>query len=273
MKTRPDKPNLFSYRSSQVYLADLFSWYKLKKISMRNLAQKLQVSVTLLSLIVKGKRLLTEENVDVWAPIMGWNSQEVSFLKQILIFEHASVNEKHSAMQNLSRFKTYQKNSSQEVLTYKYLKNWWNVAIREMSELPDFNEDEEWIQKKLLYKVSLPEIRKSLAFLNKHKLLARYGNFRRIDCQGDVYKLSLSGFHKQVLNKAVESIHLVNSENRHILGHTMVLSKEQLPELKKILDETQEKIAKLSQLSGDQKEVYHMALVAFPLTGKPEESV
>lgn len=272
MKKRPGKPDIFSYRQSHVYLADLFSWYKTKNISMRNLAQKLQVSPALLSLITKGKRPLTEENVDVWAPVFSWNPQEVSFLKQLLLLENASVEEKHEALQSLSRFKSYQEDSSQEVLTYKYLSKWWNVAIREMSEEADFQEEESWIQERLLFKVSLNDIRKSLNFLNKHKLLAKYGSFRRLDCQGDVYKLSLSGFHEQILEKAVESIHLVSSDNRHILGHTLSLSRDQLPELKRILNETVERIATLAASAGKEQEVYHVALAGFPLTGKPEES-
>jgi uncharacterized protein (TIGR02147 family) len=105
-----------------------------------------------------------------------------------------------------------------------------------------------------------------LIFLNKHKLLSKYGNFRRLDCQGDVYKLALSSFHEQILNKAVESIYKVESQKRHILGQTMMISKDQLPELKDILDETLEKIVKLSEKSSNTKEVYHMALIGFPLT-------
>ena len=266
MKNRPDKPNIFNYRQPQVYLADLINWYKSQNISLRNLAKKLQVSPSLLSLIAKGKRHLTEENVDIWAPYFEWTLQEVTWLKKIILLETASTEEKREAMKSMSRFKTFKEESSQEVLTFKYLQKWWNVAIREMSDLPDFNENEYWIQERLLFKVSLTDIRKSLNFLNKHKLLAKYGNFRRLDCQGDIYRLSLSTFHQQILTKAVESIYKVNSDGRHILGHTLIVSKDQLNEVKDILDETLEKIAKLAEKADKKKEVFHVALLGFPLT-------
>jgi len=272
MKNGQDKPDIFSYQKSHVYLADLFTWFKTKKISLRNLALKLNVSPALLSLIAKGKRQMTEENVDVWAPVMKWNDQEVSYLKQLIIFEFSSPKNKKAALENLTKFKSYQENSSQEVLTFKYLKKWWNLAIREMSSLPDFEEDEAWIQRRLLYTVSLTDIRKSLTFLNKHRLLAKYGEFRRLDCQGNVYKLSLSDFHKQILEKAVESIYKVSSDERHILGHTMVLSKDKLPELKSILDETLEKITKLSDENLTDAEIFHVSLLGFPLTENKEST-
>jgi uncharacterized protein (TIGR02147 family) len=173
-------------------------------------------------------------------------------------------------MENLSRFKSYNENYPQEVLTFKYLKKWWNVAIREMSELPGFQEDGEWIQQKLLFSVSINEIRKSLKFLNKHKLLARYGSLRRLNCQGDVYKLSLSEFHAQILDKAVESIYKVSSEERYILGQTLAIDSKKFPEAKAILEEALEKIVKLGDLEKNPSDVYQFSFIGFPLTRMKE---
>jgi len=265
-----DKPDLCKYRQSSVYLADLISWYKDQDCSMRSLAKKLNVSPALLSLVTNGKRALTEENIDVWAPVFKWNAQEVSWLKQLILIEHSSVGQKKTAMENLSRFKSYNENYPQEVLTFKYLKKWWNVAIREMSELPGFQEDGEWIQQKLLFSVSINEIRKSLKFLNKHKLLARYGSLRRLNCQGDVYKLSLSEFHAQILDKAVESIYKVSSEERYILGQTLAIDSKKFPEAKAILEEALEKIVKLGDLEKNPSDVYQFSFIGFPLTRMKE---
>ena len=271
MKNRPEKPNMFNYRRVEVYLADLLTWYKNQGLSMRNLAKKLNVSVSLLSLMSKGKRALTEENVDVFAPVFSWNNQEVSWIKQLILLNTQDISKKHSAMQGLARFNDFKDNSAGEVLTYKYLKKWWNVAIREMSELPGFQDDPQWIQDHLLFKVPLTEIRKSLSFLHKHKLLAQYGSFRRLDCQAEIYKLSLSAFHNQMLSKAVESIHKVSSDERYILGHTMVLNSDKFDEAKLILSEALEKIAKLSDQSGEGNNVYHFSFLGFPLTSNKEE--
>jgi uncharacterized protein (TIGR02147 family) len=269
---RTNRPDIFSYRESVKYISDLVLWYKANHISLRQLSQRLNISPTLLSFITKGKRPLTVENIDLWAPVIGWDTQEVNWLKRLVQLDFSTVDEQKEAIKNLSRFKIYQDESSDEVFTFNYLEKWWNVAIREMSDLADFEEDPEWIQKRLLYKVSLGEIRKSLIFLNKHQMLYKYEENRRLDCQGNVFKLSLSSFHQQILEKAVESIHTVPSAERQILGQTLSLSKDQLPEIKKILNATLEKLIKLSQKDTDEKEVFHIELVAFPLTSKKEES-
>jgi uncharacterized protein (TIGR02147 family) len=198
--------------------------------------------------------------------VLEWSSHEVNWLKKMIQLEYATTEEKREALKSMTKYRSFTETSPQEVLTFKYLQKWWNVAIREMSALPDFQEEEKWIQQRLLFRVSVNDIRKSLKFLNKHKLLSKYEGFRRLDCQGDIYKLSLSGFHEQILNKAVESIYKVNADERHILGHTLVLSKEQLPELKNILDETLSKITKLAEKADNSKEVYHVALLGYPLT-------
>ncbi len=268
---RPSKPDVYNYRQSHIYLADLVRWYKEQGCSMRNLAKRLNVSPALLSLVAKGKRPLTEENVDIWAPTFKWNAQEVSWLKQLVLLEHSSVEQKEEAMETLSRFKTYKENSSEEVLTFKYLKKWWNVAIREMSELPDFQEEEGWIQERLLFSVSIAEIRKSLKFLNKHKLLSKYGNFRRLNCQGDIYKLSLSTFHNQMLDKAVESIYKVSSEDRYILGQSLAINAARFPEARAILEEALEKIVKIGEEEPHPTDVYHFSFLGFPLTLKKDK--
>lgn len=266
MKTRSARPDMFTYRSSHVYLADLINWYKEAGVSMRSLAKKLSVSPTLLCLLAKGKRPLTLENVGAWASDLSWNPQEVSWLKHLIQFEHADPESKEKAFNNLIRFQEYQQNSTQDVVTFRYLKKWWNVAIREMSELTEFVEDPEWISERLIFKVPLPEIRKSLAFLNKHGLLAKDGKLRSLNCDGKVNKLSLSGFHDQMLGKAVESIYKIASEERYILGHTMTIHPSKFQEAKVILEEALTKISSLHEDRKASEAVYHFSLLGFPLT-------
>jgi uncharacterized protein (TIGR02147 family) len=272
MRNRPGKPSVFNYRLSHIYLADLFEWYKGEGVSLRNLAKRLNVSPSLLSLIAKSRRPLTEKNIEIWAPVFNWNAQEESWLKQLIFLEHASVEEKQLAMEKLSRFSTFQENSDNELVTFKYLKKWWNIAIREMSELPDFEEDEEWIQNRLIFKVPAGEIRKALKFLNKHKLLAKYGTLRSLNCQGNVYKLALSGFHDQMLNKAVESIYKVSSDDRFILGHTLTIPTEKFSEARLILQEALDKVNELRDQGKNSGDVYHFSFLGFPLTKKDKAS-
>jgi uncharacterized protein (TIGR02147 family) len=266
MKRRPDKPEVFLYRKSHLYLADLILWYKKKNISLRNLSQKLNISPSLLSLMIHGKRSVSSEHIQNWAGIFEWNEQEINWLLQIIRLETSPVHEKQDALESMAKFKSFKEKSPQEVLIFKYLQKWWNVAIRELSERSDFIEDEKWIQDKLIYKVSLENIRKSLQFLNKHQLLSKYKQFNRMDCQGDVFKVALSHFHEQILSKAIESIYKVDTNKRHLIGHTMLISQNKIPEIKNIIDEAMEKIIKLAAIKDETQEVYHLALMSFPLT-------
>jgi uncharacterized protein (TIGR02147 family) len=137
-----------------------------------------------------------------------------------------------------------------------------------MSSLPDFVEDPQWISERLVFKVPLPEIRKSINFLKKHGLLAKDGNVRSLNCDGEVYKLSLSGFHDQILGKAVESIYKIPSEERYLLGHTMTILEERFPEARIILEEALRKISALHENSEPGDKVYHFSFLGFPLSTK-----
>lgn len=266
MKTRSARPDMFTYRSSHAYLADLINWYKEAGVSMRSLAKKLNVSPALICLLAKGKRPLTQDNVAAWSTALNWNTQEVSWLKHLIQFEYADTESKEKAFNNLIRFQKYQEDSTEDVVTFRYLKKWWNVTIREMSELPDFVEDPQWISERLIFKVPLPEIRKSLAFLNKHGLLAKDGKLRTLNCDGKVHKLSLSGFHDQMLGKAVESIYRISSEERYILGHTMTIHPSKFQDAKIILEEALAKISSLHEDGKSSEAVYHFSFLGFPLT-------
>ena len=85
------------------------------------------------------------------------------------------------------------------------------------------------------------------------------------------YKLSLSTFHSQMLQKAVESIHKVSSEKRYILGHTMCLNESNFEKARLILQNALLEITQLNQNSIQENDVYHFGFIGFPLTSKQED--
>ncbi|MFP5459663.1 MAG: TIGR02147 family protein [Bacteriovoracia bacterium] len=266
MKTAA-RPVPFDFKTYQEYLAALFAWFRANGTSLRSLASRLGVSVALLSSIVKGRRNLTRQHLELWAGELGWDDSERSFLEKALHFQnHPERTEKAVAYKQMTRFKKYQERSSRELVTWSYLERWWTVVIREMSHLPGFQPDVDWVRQRMLYPVAKDEIRRSLRFLQEHKLLATEGTFLRLECHGGVYKLSLSQFHAQMLEKVVDSIYRSPSSERHVLGHTFKLSEKRLGAVKLILDRALEEIAGLAAQPSEDGEVFHVALTAIPLT-------
>ncbi|MBY0516346.1 MAG: TIGR02147 family protein [Bacteriovoracaceae bacterium] len=266
---RAAKPSPYDFKDYREYLAALISWYKIKGISMRGIASKLDVSVALVSSIIQGRRNLTAEQLHSWSSYFEWNVSEISFLEKLLHFQNGEDrDQKELAFRKIVKFKKYKERSTQEVVTWRYLEKWYVVVIREMSAMKDFVENPDWIRKKLKYPVAIEEIRKALSFLIENKLLARQGDFLHLDCHGGVYKLALASFHNQMLERASDSIYKTQTEERHILGHTFRISRKKMSALKKIMDRALDEISQLGEDVGSEGEVYHVALTAAPMTKK-----
>jgi uncharacterized protein (TIGR02147 family) len=263
------KPSPFDFKEYRGYLAALFSWYKNQGLSMRNIAQRMDVSPALISSIIQGRRNLTSEQLNSWSSFFGWDDREISFLEKMIHFQSGGEREeKVEAFKKIVRFKKYKERSTRELVTWRYLEKWFVVVIREMSGLADFCPEPEWIRKRLRYPVSLEEIRQALKFLAEHKLLMSQGEYLRLDCHGGVYKLALASFHAQMLERVADSIYKSPSDERHILGHTFRLSLKKVSRLKIIMDRALEEIAALELEDNEGDEVYHVALTACPMTKK-----
>ena len=65
----------------------------------------------------------------------------------------------------MNRFSGYRDQNAEESVFFKYISQWYHVAIREMALLPDFSTEPEWIQKRLHAPVPLQQIREALRFL------------------------------------------------------------------------------------------------------------
>lgn len=266
------RPSPYDFKEYREYLAALFAWFKEHNMSLRRLATKLDVSVSLLSSIVQGRRNLTLAHIKHWQAAIGWDEKEVSFLEKMIHFQDGDErDQKTEAYKKIIRFKRYQERSTREVVTWQYLEKWWVVVIREMSSLEDFRPDAEWVQARLRFPVPVVEIRKALRFLHDNKLLSGQGEFVRLECHGGVYKLALAQFHCQMLERASDSIYKATTDERHILGHTFRLNPKKTAKLKRIMDRALEELAALEDEGDANGEVFHVALTAVPMTKKEKK--
>ncbi len=275
------RPDIFAYLDYRAYLRDLVANLKenSQEFSLRALAKQINVSPAYLSMVFSGHRSLSAANLENLAGALGLEVSEKSYLEWLLeIGEAKSDEDVLRALKKIQRFQGYRDVNAREIEVYEYLTHWQNVAIREMTALPDFQPDPKWIQKRLKNKVALKDIRESLDFLEKHGFIERDPDgkiqrpSKRIAGKTGVLKPALTKFHRDLLLQAVESLESTPSEERNISAHTAAIPKDKVAEAKRILDEAREKIF---ALTGDEtpgnSEVYHFNFIAFPLTNKIEE--
>ncbi|MFM6927375.1 MAG: TIGR02147 family protein [Bdellovibrio sp.] len=280
-KLKPElhQPNVFEYEDVGSFLNDWFDYLKLaKKVSLRQITKESELSVGYLSMVLSGKRRLTEKALQKLLIHLKLSQQERRFLELLhTVGESESAPTRVEALSEMARLSAYKKANRKEHDTHRYLTKWYYVAIREMVLLPDFQEDPVWIQGRLRGRISLHEVNEAVAFLLDRGLIARGANGRMalpdldLQCKEGVYKISLGEFHRQVLDMAHRSIHEVARDQRYILGRTVAISKVEFQKAKEIFDEALKKIEALGQSTEAEKEVYHFELASFPMTEKQEK--
>ncbi|MCB0357742.1 MAG: TIGR02147 family protein [Bdellovibrionales bacterium] len=272
-----NKPIIWNYHNYREFLKDWLAYLKASQsaYSLRMIAKKTKISPSSITMVLKGQRTLTNNLLQKLTPYLNLNSQELSYLKLLIIVTDAKDPDKRlEALKKLQRFNDYRELHRQELETYKYLTKWFYVVIREMVNLDDFKNDPHWIREKLNKKLRSHEVSEALRFLEENGFI-EVSNSKTIkadklvQCIDGIYKLSLSDFHKQMLSMAANAIDKVSSENRLILGHTVALSPSQYNFAKEVLQEAINKLESLMPIPKNTEkktDVYHFGLLSFPVT-------
>ncbi len=270
------KPNIFEYVDHILFLNDWFDYLKSEeRISMRTISEKAQLAIGYLPMCLGGKRVLSSKALLKMAPHLKLNGSEQRFL-ELLVIVGTSENPdtRLRAVGDMTKLQAFKKNNYKELEVYKYLTNWYYVAIREMVALPDFDPNPEWIQGRLNGRISLADCEEAIRFLvsSGFVIVDTQGKYSipklALDCKEGIYKLSLGEFHRQMFKFAAESIENIPRAQRSIAGHTVAIRLEDLGKVTDILNDAIGKLHLLGQNTTNPDQVYHIELAAFPLTQK-----
>lgn len=270
------KPKIYQYNDIIIFLNEVLSFFKNKnKKSLRTFSKELKIANGLLPMILNRKRNLTEELLVKILNYFSYNEKDIEFAKNLrTVCFSQKYEDRKEAIGKINKSKNYRTSNKKEFEIYKYLSKWYYVAIKEMTDLKEFKEDVSWIQKRLAYSVNQKQIEDALDFLKQNRILI-YKNKRLVaanrnmNCEEGIFKLTLGGFHKQILNLAGDAIDTVDREQRRILGHTLAVNENQIDDIHSILEEAFEKIKKIN--TNTNQEVYHIELVSIPITKKEKK--
>lgn len=278
------RPDIFTYHNHVDLLKGWVEYLRAtqSEFSLRLLARKAGLASGYLPMVLNGTRALSSAALTKLIPHLGLNANEQSFLECLLILGTSESHEARMvALERMQRFSQFRQNQFQQTATYDYLTHWHYVAIRELATVPDFQAEAKWVQEQLRFPVPLREVKEALEFLLKNKFLEKKSDGSIIPpsdimyCDGEIYRVSLAHFHREIMRLAAESITSIPREERFIMGHTCALDQEDYQKAREIVEEAIQKIRKL----GDAKPtaegaVFHLELALFPLThqgGKKDE--
>lgn len=230
--------------------------------SMRAFARDIGVSHTLLVLIFKGQRKVTD-----------------NFCKKVLNVAKLSPETKEilslGIKLNLSEEEKTQKLSLNQAAS---MGDWVHYAILSLIHVDDFSWSDEWIAERL--GISKPKALTAMKRIEELDLLEQdeRGNFHqkatRIVVDNEQAFEAGKKFNKGMLQKAKESMDNCEFSHRSVSSTTFTLNPKYIPFAIEEIKKFRRKLSDQLETMGTQTEVYSLCVQLFPLTQiKTEESL
>ena len=267
--------DVFAYLDYRLFLRDCYTDLKTRQtgFSYRWFSRQAGMSSpNFLKLVIEGQRNLTSKSAEKFAIALGLNSNETSFFRDLVGFNQAdTAAEKNRHFDRIGGYRRHRAVRAVERDQFEYLSRWWYPAIRELVACSSFREDDEWIAKSLVPAITAAQARQALEVLLKLGFLERAedGSLRQgeplLSTGPEVRSLAVGNFHRQMMERASESIELVDREMRDISGVTVALSAEAFDMFKQKIVALRQELLELSAAETNPTRVVQVNFQAFPL--------
>ncbi len=274
-------PDLFSYLSYREYLSDWFDARKRTdpRYSHRLFTRRAGVrSPSLLSEVIAGKRNLTARTTEGFIRALGLTHQEAAFFQDLVAFDQAKTHEaKNEAWEGIAACRRFKSARPIEGASVTYLSHWHYPAIRELALRRDFRNDPAWVARQLQPRITEASARAALATLMELGMLVEDAGVVRpaevsLATPHQVAGLAAHNYHLQMLERASEAITTVHPRERHLLGVTVAIPEDLVPQLKAELNAFQQRLLHLCDAHVERAErVFQLNLQLVPLSRSLED--
>ena len=278
----PPAVNVFEFLDYRAYLRAVYAAEKQRRpaFSYRFFSRLAGLrSPNFLKLVMDGERNLGAETVPKFIHALGLTGEAAAFFADLVTFTQAqSVAEKNRAFERIAASRRWKSARRIDGALFTYLSQWYHPAVRELTAREDFREDPKWIAKQLRPRISPTEAQKSLALLLSLGLVVREEQTGRITrgeptltTEHEVSSLAVKNFHRQMLERASDSIDTAKSYERDLAALTACVSKKTAALVKERIHKFREEITQLCDEDGDATAVYQLNVQWFPLSALDDE--
>jgi len=265
------RPSVFAYLNYRLFIRDFIEFLKTRKeYSARGFAREAGLgSPSYIKMILDGKRELGTEGARKLSRAFNLKILETDFFRTLVEFNLTDeAREKDRLFQKLLKFKQFKEIHRLQADTYEYFSNWRMITIYEAVST-DWNQLSESEQANSL-SMEVHELQEAFKRLEKINLIQKEGNkwIKKTDSfitPLDTHSLMIRQFHRQMAQKALDSIDLDAPDTRSMVGITIALSERNKRELRqRIFEFVQEMNARYAQ-DTEAVEVLQFNLQLFPL--------
>lgn len=281
-------PAIYEFTDYRAYLE---SFFKAKKVANPSYSASAfarraglgENSRGYLKLVINGKRNLSATTIRAFSEALALGAGESVYFENLVHFNQSDrPKDRKYYFERLQASQPKKKSAQFELLEsqYRYFSNWYVIAIRELVQLKDFDEQPAAIAKALRNRITAKEAAQALEDLQLLELIARDKSGKFVQTSPIVNLLPaclnpfIRNFHLGMMEQARHSIVEDDFSQRSASGVTLSCARSHLPEILKEIDSFRERITEkfgISNLSADA--VIQMNVQLFQLTQIPKSSV
>lgn len=274
-----ERPDIRQYSDYRTYLRDIIPHLKATdpEFSYRTFSRRAGFSSpNYLKLVAESQRNLAPASIDKFARGLGLDRRERRVFRLLVLLDGARTDrERNDHYLGLLELVTDDPNARLRSHQFEIYRDWYPLVIREMTALPDFRPDPQWVAQRLRPRITTAQARRALKQLFELGLMvaAEDGTVelaeRRITTGPEVHSLAVRNYHRAHLGLAAEALDGVGQEDRNVTSVTVKLSKSGYDEAVREIAKLREKLLDLAdepQIDDDAAEIHHVLVALFPVT-------
>ncbi len=269
--------DIYSYLSYRGYLQD---YLKQKKAENPNFSHRVMLrrmgitSTGFLANIIAGRSNLTIDQVVKLASLMGLNSRETRYFKNLVYFAKAkNLSEKNDFFQQLLSYRRGKiKFLKDSELTL--FKKWYYVVIRELLNFYDFKDDYKSLARMIEPQITPKEAKDAVADLEKMGLVKKDANgfYKQVDAAistGDEVKsFHVANFQRDMFDLGRRAFDAIKGPERDLSGLVMTVSDENFALLKEEIQSFRKRLLQIAVDDQNPNRVIRCNFQIFPVTKK-----
>jgi uncharacterized protein (TIGR02147 family) len=276
VQLRKRMKTIYEYENYREYLKDFYVYAKATKkgFSFRSFSKSAGfASPGVLKRVMSGERNLSVQGILKFALALKLNKEETQFFKNLVLFNQATTaEEKHNYARHIMRSHKFKKIHPLSEAQFNYFSRWYMIAIRELVALSTFKEDPEWIACEIDPPITPELAQKALQDLLTLGLIERSQSGKlqvtnaNVSTSDEVSSNVIAQIHRELTNKAMESMDRVPREHREISALAMGVSEETMKKVKERIQLFRKELVDLVSQDETPDMVYQLNFQFFPLT-------
>ncbi|MBN1760191.1 MAG: TIGR02147 family protein [Chitinispirillaceae bacterium] len=229
--------------------------------------------------IMDGKRKLTSKMLDSFLKGLGLTESDARYFTVLVHFNQSrNSTEKQQLLLQMRGMKRKVKQALVSTDYFEYYSKWYNIVIRELACLIDWNDDYSVLAKSVIPPIRKIEARESVEFLLQAGFLKKEnGSYTQtepaITSGSEVCSLGIRSYNRFMAERAHKAIDEFPPTERDIQTLTVGISRDSFSLIKQEMQEFFSRVVRIVDDDKSAERVYNVNVHLFPLSIKPADGV